>query len=172
MPLDKRLISYRRKQENHVDTYTLSKIDKISVKCIKILVNARASMRYTADSSTAAAVTSKRRYTVLLTNYWSTIAISLRFWVHLFSVTAVPVRAPGFPKPPPSPPWEIQSLRAIPDTAAKPRIYRPTFWDNLAAFEEYKLHTVEIKRMRKMGSLILFFGRNRPSLYGILVSFS
>ena len=171
MPLDKCLISYRRKQGNHVNTYTLSKIDKISVKCIKILVNARASMRYIADSSTAAAVINRRRYTVLLADSWSTVPIHLGFWAHLFSVTAVPVRAPGFPKPPPSPPWEIQSCRAIPDTAAKPRIYRPAFWENLTS-EEYKLHTVKIKRMRKMGSLILFFGWNRPSLYGILVSFS
>jgi len=97
---------------------------------------------------------------------------SPKFWAHLFSVIAVPVRPPGFPKPPPSPPLEVQLLRAIPDTTAKPRIYRETLWAYWVTSDECKLHTVKIKRVRKMGSLTLFFGWNRPPLYGIFVSSS
>lgn len=44
----------------------LSNIERISVMCIIVLVNKRIRIRYTVESSKAAAAMSNRRYTVLL----------------------------------------------------------------------------------------------------------
>lgn len=83
-------------------THIFINMFRISVMCMIVFVNARTSRRYMVERRSAAAVTSKSRYTVL--------------WLR---ETEVPVWS--LPRPPPRPPdlthWEM----AMPETATKPR---------------------------------------------------
>lgn len=97
----------------------MSKIESITEMCTISVVKVRAMMRYDVERSRAAAVTKRRRYTVCLDSRSSVPnPILNRTAAYLSNVTDVPVLS--LPRPPPSPPWDIQVERANADTTQNP----------------------------------------------------
>ena len=111
-------------------THTLSRIDRIRDICTMNLVNARVRTRYAVDRSKPTATTKSRRYTVCLpvgSRQPPAVPTPIRSdTTYLFNVMDVPVLSS--PRPPPSPPWDIQVESANADTTQNPTNYSSERW--------------------------------------------
>jgi hypothetical protein len=99
-------------------THTLSRIDRIREMCTMNLVNVRVRTKYAVDKSRPAATMKSRRYTVCLERRQLVPTQVRSDATYLFNVMDVPV-LPS-PRPPPSPPWDIQVESANADTTQNP----------------------------------------------------